>query len=296
MSTPPSNPEALSEAPAQATSDPVVAPSKPKPRPFPSVTGGCVCNAIRYRLLTAPLFCYACHCHDCQKATGSAFGLFLNIEACNLSVISPTKPALVTQFKRPDMVSRHAECPKCKVELWSHNVLGAAIADVRVGTLDYPGLMEPDVHSFVESKLGWLNLPEGARTVPGQFNYKQLWPKSSLHRLAICRKKVADAVWDAAAVLDDGKDEEKEDATGGDGEKTPTAVEFGGEDDEAFEKRFRETERALQERLEKLNKKLQEEEMAKQRDLETLTANLEIQDTKSKKDDVESEDAASKPE
>jgi hypothetical protein len=45
-----------------------------------------------------------------------------------------------------------------------------------------------------------------------------------------------------------------------------------------------------------LNKKLQEEEIAKQRDLETLTANLEIQDTKSKKDDVESEDAASKPE
>jgi hypothetical protein len=192
------------------------------------------------------------------------------------------------------MVSRHVECPKCKVELWSNNSLGSAIADVRVGTLDYPGLMEPDVHSFVESKVGWLNLPEGAKTAPRHFDHNKMWPKSSLGRLDICMKKVAEAVKKTAEL---GTKEGKEDVgSGGDGEKTPTAVEFGGEDDEAFEKRFKETERALQERLEKLSKKLQEEEDTKQRDLEMLTANLEIEDTKSKKDDVVSGDATSKPE
>jgi hypothetical protein len=27
-------------------------------------SGGCVCGAIRYSLLDAPLLAYACHCHD----------------------------------------------------------------------------------------------------------------------------------------------------------------------------------------------------------------------------------------
>jgi hypothetical protein len=47
------------------------------------------------------------------------------------------------------------------------------------------------------------------------------------------------------------------------GDKTPTAGEFGAEDDEAFEKRFKETEQALQLRLEKLSLKLKAEELTK---------------------------------
>ena len=46
----------------------------------------------------------------------------------------------------------------------------------------------------------------------------------------------------------------------GEGDKTPTAGDVGGDDDdEAEEQRFRETEKALLERLERLSLKLQEE-------------------------------------
>jgi hypothetical protein len=38
-------------------------------------TGGCVCGATCYRLTAEPLTLYACHCTDCQKRSGSAFGL-----------------------------------------------------------------------------------------------------------------------------------------------------------------------------------------------------------------------------
>jgi len=50
----------------------------------------------------------------------------------------------------------------------------------------------------------------------------------------------------------------------GEGDKTPTAGDIGGdEDDEAEEQRFRETEKALLERLERLSLKLQNEEGTK---------------------------------
>lgn len=253
-----------------------------KPKPFPAITGSCVCATVRYRLLTSPLFCYACYCADCQKTTGSAFGHFVNIEIYNISIISPTPPVLTAREKKPGVISGHVECPKCKTELWASHGLADGIVDVRVGTLDFPSLMEPDIHTFVDSKVDWLTLPEGARTTAKGWPTKDLWPKSSLRRLEICKQRMADmkkrrqallAAQQIRKVEKQGEEAEAEvEEAGGEGEKTPTAVEFGDkefEDDEAFEKRFKETERALQERLEKLTLKLREEEQAKKTDAAT---------------------------
>ncbi|KAI8943331.1 hypothetical protein NX059_001348 [Plenodomus lindquistii] len=262
----------------------------PNTKPFPAITGSCVCNTVRYRLLTSPLYCYACHCADCQKASGSAFSLFLNIELFNIRIISATAPVAVIREKKPGHFDRHVECARCKSELWSNNSLGDAIADLRVGTLDYPSLMEPDLHMFVDSKLEWLILPPGAKVAPKSFDLKDLWPKSSLDRLDICLKKTEEMkqrkeveAAAAAAVVSQQQSsaanqsseteaEAEAEETSGEGEKTPTAGEFGEkelEEDEAFEKRFKETEKALQERLEKLRLKLEEEEVT--RKMETTT-------------------------
>lgn len=241
-------------------------------KPFPAITGGCYCTAVRYRLLTAPLFCYACHCTDCQKATGSAFALHATIEAYNIRIISDKKPSLTTTIpnpSKPQNVSRRALCSQCGTFLWGNdNPWGYAVSDVRIGTLDFPGIMEPDVHSFVGSKLGWIDLPKDAKTAKGHYDYQKMWPKSSLRRLEICLDRFEEA---KRSVMAQGvRAEEKPEAVrekdespvDGDGEKTPTATEDveDAEDDEAFEKRFRETERALQERLAKLSLKLGEEE------------------------------------
>lgn len=242
-----------------------------KPKSFPAVTGSCVCNTIRYRLTApdGPLFCYACHCADCQKATGSAFGLFLNIEAYYISIISPTHPVMVARAKKQGVLHQHMECGACRTELWSKDALGPAICHLRVGTLDFPSLMEPDLHSFVESKIDWVRLPEGAKTVQRDYDHKEVWPKSSLKRLELCNQRVVETTKKKLAALaehPDGKAGSDAEETGGEGEKTPTAVEFEGkdaEDDEAFEKRFKETERALQDRLEKLSLKLEEDEVAR---------------------------------
>ena len=36
--------------------------------------GGCQCGKVRYRLSREPQTLYACHCSDCQKQSGRAFG------------------------------------------------------------------------------------------------------------------------------------------------------------------------------------------------------------------------------
>jgi hypothetical protein len=235
-----------------------------KPKPFPAITGSCFCNTIRYRLLTSPLFCYACHCADCQKATGSAFGLFLTIELYNVKIISPIAPVNVTREKKIGLMDRQAICPQCHYELWANNTIGEAVCDLKVGTLDFPALMEPDVHCFVESKLDWIRLPEGAKSTPKDFKKEEFWPKSSLKRLELCLQRTEEIKRrKIAAMKVRGNEEEGDTEVSAEGEKTPTAVEFGGEDDEAIEKRCQDMENSLQERLEKLSLKLEEDEITK---------------------------------
>jgi hypothetical protein len=39
-------------------------------------TGGCLCGAVRYTVVGAPLRIGLCHCQDCRQTSGSAFSHF----------------------------------------------------------------------------------------------------------------------------------------------------------------------------------------------------------------------------
>ena len=39
------------------------------------LSGGCACGAVRYRISGEPVRISICHCTQCQKRTGSAFGM-----------------------------------------------------------------------------------------------------------------------------------------------------------------------------------------------------------------------------
>ena len=48
------------------------------------LTGGCACGAIRYECPADPLLMWRCHCHACQRATGSAFATPVFVPASEL--------------------------------------------------------------------------------------------------------------------------------------------------------------------------------------------------------------------
>jgi hypothetical protein len=67
--------------------------------------------------------------------------------------------------------------------VWSHYAgSGPVVAFVRVGTLDNPDLLPPDVHIFTASKQPWVVLPEGAPAFAEYYEREHLWPAESLAR------------------------------------------------------------------------------------------------------------------
>jgi hypothetical protein len=53
---------------------------------------------------------------------------------------------------------------------------------VRVGTLDNPDLLTPDIHIFTASKQPWVVLPPGTPAVPEYYDREVHWPPESLAR------------------------------------------------------------------------------------------------------------------
>ena len=143
--------------------------------------GGCACGAVHYRLGSAPMFVHCCHCRDCQRQTGSAFVINALIETDRISLLSgePALVAVPTDSGRPHEIYR---CPACQTALWSDYGGRPALRFVRVGTLDDPTSLAPDVHIFTRSKLPWVRLPEGVPAFDVYYDMKALWPAASLER------------------------------------------------------------------------------------------------------------------
>ena len=81
-------------------------------------------------------------------------------------------------------------CPACKVAVWS-NYAGAGdkVRFLRVGTLDEPDAMPPDIHIFTMSKQPWVVLPQGVPAVPEYYKPREMWPAESQQRFAALKGK-----------------------------------------------------------------------------------------------------------
>ena len=53
---------------------------------------------------------------------------------------------------------------------------------VRVGTLDQPDHLPPDIHIFTESKQRWVVIPNDMPAVPEYYDREKYWPAESLAR------------------------------------------------------------------------------------------------------------------
>lgn len=153
----------------------------PNSSSFPT-EGGCDCRAVRYRMETAPLFVHCCHCRWCQRESGASFALNAMIEADRITELGQS-PELVHTRSASGSGQVIARCPNCKLAVWSNYAgNGPLIRFVRVGTLDNPDVLPPDIHIFTAFRQPWVALPEGTPAVAAYYERASHWPAESLAR------------------------------------------------------------------------------------------------------------------
>ena len=152
--------------------------------PF-TAEGGCDCKLIRYRLHSRPLFVHCCHCRWCQRESGASFALNAMIEADRVLNLG-AEPEQVKTPSASGLGQIIARCPSCRIAVWSHySGSGPVTKFVRVGTLDDPDLLPPDVHIFTAAKQTWVTIAPGVPAFEEFYEREKLWPADSLKRLQV---------------------------------------------------------------------------------------------------------------
>jgi len=152
--------------------------------------GRCTCGHVRYRMAGPPLFVHCCHCRWCQRETGTAFALNALLESDRVTLLEGSTEIVDTPSASGNG-QKIVRCPRCRVALWSHYAgAGEAVSFVRVGTLDEPDRLPPDIHIYTGSKQPWVVLPAGAAAVPEYYSLKEHWPPASLERLRAVKEKM----------------------------------------------------------------------------------------------------------
>jgi hypothetical protein len=135
-----------------------------------------------------PLFVHCCHCRWCQRETGSAFALNAMIEATAVELLQghPVQVMIPSNSGKGQKMTR---CPDCQITVWSnYGGAGDAMHFVRVGTLDEPDQLSPDIHIFTESKQPWVVLSDEVPVMPRYYSAKEQWPPESLERARAAKK------------------------------------------------------------------------------------------------------------
>ena len=127
------------------------------------------------------MFVHCCHCRDCQRQTGSAFVINALIETARVAILQGeiVRFAMPTDSGRPHGIDR---CKACGIALWSEYAGFAPLRFVRVGALDDPTAIKPDIHIYTRSKVPWVTLPPDVPAFEAYYDAKTQWPAASLER------------------------------------------------------------------------------------------------------------------
>ncbi len=123
---------------------------------MPAIAGGCLCGKVRYSANAEPIFVGLCHCHDCQKFTGSAFS----------TVIALPKPAVTVTgtlkgFTKPGDSGKPIArlfCPECGSPILDEAEAMPGAVMINAGTLDDPSWVKPTAQVYCASAQPWVRI------------------------------------------------------------------------------------------------------------------------------------------
>jgi len=131
------------------------------------IEGGCLCGQVRYRSDAEPVMEVVCHCHTCQKNTGSAFSLNVAVPEDSLVAEGDSLRTYEDHAGASGQPFYRKFCGNCGSHVYSHGPAYGPIAFIKAGTLDDPSWVSPTTHIWCAEKLPWSEIPEGATQAPG---------------------------------------------------------------------------------------------------------------------------------
>ena len=121
-----------------------------------TITGGCLCGAVRYTAEAEAASATVCHCRDCQKFTGSVFAALIMVPKAVLTLTGPVKTFTgVGGSGKP--ILRHF-CPECGSSIAEEPGTRPGMVILTVGTFDDPSVATPAREIFRDDAVPWVQV------------------------------------------------------------------------------------------------------------------------------------------
>ncbi len=117
-----------------------------------SVTGGCLCGAVRYRAALPTLFCAHCHCRYCRRAHGAAFITWFGVPDDKFEITAGDREL---QWHASSKQSRRGFCSRCGTTLLFVSECSPGETHIGLATADGPIDRQPQRHVFWDHRVDW---------------------------------------------------------------------------------------------------------------------------------------------
>ena len=124
------------------------------------VTGGCLCGSVRYEYTGELGTAGYCHCTDCRKISGSAFGVSVAAVAAEFRIVRGTPKGFTKAGDSGRSVTRFF-CADCGCPLYTLPPLHPEKVFIKAGSLDDPSLVAPSREAWTDSRVSWAEVPAG---------------------------------------------------------------------------------------------------------------------------------------
>jgi hypothetical protein len=131
-----------------------------------SITGGCLCGAVRYMASTPPIMSRMCFCRVCQYFACGNGAVNAAFRTADVRFTGTMKDFVSIADSGTEMHRRF--CPECGVHLTTAAATRPETVFIRVGTLDEPGIVTPTAAIWMDSAPRWVCLDPSVEQIARQ--------------------------------------------------------------------------------------------------------------------------------
>ncbi len=122
-----------------------------------TLTGGCLCGAVRYAYEGELGTAGYCHCEDCRRVSGSAFGVSLSVTASGFRITQGMPKGFTKAGDSGRPVTRYF-CADCGSPLYTQPPLHPDRLFIKAGSLDDPAIVTPVRQAWTRSRVDWAEI------------------------------------------------------------------------------------------------------------------------------------------
>lgn len=123
----------------------------------PTVSGSCLCSAVRFKAELPSKWCAHCHCSMCRKAHGAGYVTWVGFDTPQVQVLNE---AGALSWHRSSAPAERGFCRQCGSSLFFRSERWAGELHIALGAIDGVIDRAPQANVYPDDRVDWVAIDE----------------------------------------------------------------------------------------------------------------------------------------